>query len=129
MCQVEVEFVQNKSDAYANFGWICPSGSGEEVFKKFSIMYFYYFAIISGLRKVWSFIWKNWIIFNQWCFVSSLVENGQWFWRRRFLKVLKVFLQFPNYLPFEKGVALHLYKLESPSPKNALCPVSLKLDQ
>ena len=42
--------------------------------KKFSIMYFYYFAIISTfslhLKK------KTWIIFTQGCFVQSLVENG-----------------------------------------------------
>ena len=33
------------------------------------------------------------------------------------------------YLPLEKGVALHLNKLESPSPMVAKCKVWLKLDQ
>ena len=33
---------------------------------------------------------------------------------------------FRNYLPLEKGVALHMNKLESPSPKDALCQVWLK---
>ena len=47
------------------------------------------------------------------------LKMEQLFWRT-FLKVLNVFLIFPNYLPFEKGVALHLTKLESPSPKKAL---------
>ena len=46
-------------------------------------------------------------------------------WRRRFLKVLNVF----NYVPFEKGMALHLNKLVSPSPKDALCQVWLKMSQ
>ena len=32
---------------------------------------------------------------------------------------LNEFLLYPNYLPFEKCVALHLNKFESPSPKNA----------
>ena len=32
-----------------------------------------------------------------------------------------------NFLPLEKGVALHLNKLESPSTKYALCQVWLKL--
>ena len=32
------------------------------------------------------------------------------------------------HLPFERGVALHLNKLESSSPKNALGQVLLKLD-
>ena len=31
------------------------------------------------------------------------------------------FLQFRNYLPLEKGGALYLNKLESPSPKDVLC--------
>ena len=38
-----------------------------------------------------------------------------------------VFLLFPHNLPLEKGMALHLDKFESPSPKNALCQVCLKL--
>ena len=32
-----------------------------------------------------------------------------------------------NYLPLEKGGTLDLNKLESPSPKDALCQVWLKL--
>ena len=38
----------------------------------------------------------------------------------------KIFSQFLNYIPVEKGVALHLNKLEFPLPKNALCLVWLK---
>ena len=38
-----------------------------------------------------------------------------------------VFSLFRNYLPLEKGGALHLNKFESPSPKDALCQVWLKL--
>ena len=34
-----------------------------------------------------------------------------------------------NYLPLEKGGALHLNKLESPSPKDALCQVWFKQAQ
>ena len=30
---------------------------------------------------------------------------------------------FRNYLPFEKGGAVHLNKLDSPSPQDALCQV------
>ena len=56
------------------------------------------------------------------------LKMAQWFWRR-FLIVLNVFWLFPNFLPFEKDVAIHLNELESPSPKNALCQVWLKLDQ
>ena len=42
---------------------------------------------------------------------------------------LVYFLLFCNYLPFEKGVALHLNNLEFPSPKDALCQVWLKFAQ
>ena len=52
-----------------------------------------------------------------------------WFWRRRFLNFVNVFSLFRNYLPLEKGRALHLIKLESPSSKDALCQVWLKLAQ
>ena len=50
-------------------------------------------------------------------------DMAKWFWRRRFLNFVNV---FRNYLPLEKGGALHLNKLESPSPKDALCQVWLK---
>ena len=54
---------------------------------------------------------------------------AQWFWRSRFLNFVNLYLLFRNYLPLENGMALHLNKLESPSPKDALCQVWLKLTQ
>ena len=57
------------------------------------------------------------------------LKLAQWFWGRRFLNVVNVFSLFDNYLPLEKGGALHLNKLESPSPKDALCQIWLKLAQ
>ena len=45
------------------------------------------------------------------------------------LKVFNLFLFFPNYLPFGKGLALHFNKLESPSSRDTLCHVWLKLAQ
>ena len=51
------------------------------------------------------------------------------FWRRRFLNFIKPILIFCNQLPLVKGVGLHLYKIESSSPKDALCQVWLKLAQ
>ena len=38
----------------------------------------------------------------------------KWFLKRRFLKFFNIFSLFPHYLPLEKGVALHLNKLNSP---------------
>ena len=81
------------------------------------------------------------------CQVS--LKLAQWFWRRflnfvnvfcyfvisstwkrtGFFNFINVFLLFPNYLPLEKGGALHLNKLESPSPKDALCHVWVELAQ
>ena len=46
---------------------------------------------------------------------------------RRFLDVVNVFSLFHNYLPLDKGLALYLNKLESLSPKDALCQVWMKL--
>ena len=48
---------------------------------------------------------------------------------KKIFNFVNVFLLFRNYLPLEKDTALHLYKLESPSPKDALCQVRLKLAQ
>ena len=54
------------------------------------------------------------------------LKLAQWFWRR-ISKFCQCISLFHNYLPLEKGGALHLKKLKSPSPKDALCLVWLKL--
>ena len=60
----------------------------------------------------------------------SLVEICSVVLEKKILKFRKcVFSLFHNYLPLEKGGALHLNKLESPSSKDALCQVWLKLAQ
>ena len=71
-----------------------------------------------------SFEQLTWIPFTQEYFVPSLVEIV--FWRRRFLNFVNAFSLFRYYLPLEKGGVLCLNKLESPSPKDALCQVWLK---
>ena len=56
------------------------------------------------------------------------LKLAQWFLRSRFLKFINVFSLFPYYpLGIEKGRVLHSNKLESSSPKAALCQVWLKL--
>ena len=45
------------------------------------------------------------------------------------ISIFCAFLLFCHYLPLEKGVILHLNKFESPSPKDDLCQVWLKLAQ
>ena len=54
---------------------------------------------------------------------------AQWFWKRRFFKFVNVFSQYRNYLPLIQGGALLLNKFESPTPKDDLCQVWLKLAQ
>ena len=57
----------------------------------------------------------------------SYLEIGPWFWSRRFFNFINVFSLFRNYLPLEKCRALHLNKTESPSPKDALCQIFIKI--
>ena len=58
------------------------------------------------------------------------MKLAQWFLRRRFLNFVKISLLFCYHVPLEKGMALHLYKFESPSraPKDALCQVCLNIN-
>ena len=51
------------------------------------------------------------------------LKLAQWSGKEIFFTFVNVFTQFSNYLPLEKGGALHLNKLESPSPKDTLCQV------
>ena len=57
------------------------------------------------------------------------LKLAQWFWRRKFFNFVLVFSLFRNYLPLEKGGALHLNRLESPLPRDTLCQVWMKLAQ
>ena len=60
--------------------------------------------------------------FTQGCSLPSLLKLAQWFWRRKFLNFVNEFLLLS---PLGNGMALHLYLLEYPSPKDALCLVWL----
>ena len=107
------------------FNW--PSGSGEKDFLK---SYFYYFVIISPWKRAGPFIWTN---LNP-LYPRMLCAKFGWNWlsgsgEEDFFNFVNVFSLFRYYLPLEKGGALHLNKLESPLPKDALCQVWLKLAQ
>ena len=82
-------------------------------------------------KTFWEFIGSStWIPFTEGCFVPRLVEICPVVLEEKILKFRKcVFSLFHNYLPLEKGGALHLNKPQSPSPKDALCQVWLKLAQ
>ena len=109
----------------ANFGWNWPCGSVEEDFFNF-VNVLSLFRNHLPLEKVRPSIWTN-LNPPHPRIVTSLVEIAHLFRRRRFFNCINVFSLFCNYLPLEKGWALHLNKLESPSPKDALCQVWLKL--
>ena len=82
-----------------------------------SSIYFRYFIIISPWKRVGPFIWTN--LNHQ----RLLCAKFGWFWKKNFLNFVNVFLLFRFYLPLEKGMALHLFKLESTSSKNAVYQV------
>ena len=82
------------------------------------------------MRINWFFFEQNWIPFTQGCFVPSLVKISQVVLEKKmFFNFVNVFSLFLNYLPLEKGGALHLNKVEYPSPKDAMCQIWLKLAQ
>ena len=86
--------------------------------------------IIKLMRIYWFFIWRNLNPYHPRMLVPRLVEIGSVVLKKRiFLNFVNVFSLFSNYLPLEKGGDLHLYKLESPLPKVALCKVWLKWAQ
>ena len=72
---------------------------------------------------------QTWNPFIQRYCVLSLIEIGPVVLEKKIFKFRQcnfaILLKY--YLPLEKGGAIHLNKLESPSPKNALCQVWLKL--
>ena len=92
-------------------------------------MYFHYFVIISPWKRAGSFIWTN---FNP-LHPRMLCAKFGWNWSsssgEKIFKSCQFILLIPDYLPFGKGVALYLNKLEFPSPKDTLCQVWLKLAQ
>ena len=57
------------------------------------------------------------------------LKLAQWLWRSGLLNFVNVLLLFSDYMPFEKGKALHMNKNESPLPKYALCQVWLALEK
>ena len=58
--------------------------------------------------------------------MPSLVEIGVVILEKKIFKnIFNIILHFRYYLPFEKGVALHLNELEFPPPKDDLCQVQI----
>ena len=89
----------------------------EKKFFYFMAMYFSYFVNIFPWKRAWTALCQVWL---------KLV---QWFCKGRFSNFIKLFFLFHYHLPLEKGETIHLMKLESSLPKNALCSIWLKLAQ
>ena len=80
--------------------------------------------IINFMRIYWFFIWRNLNPLHPKMLCAKIV----WNWLSGsgeedfFYFVFDVFLLFRNYLPLEKGVVLHLYKLKSPFTQGCFVP-------
>ena len=72
---------------------------------------------------------QTWIPFTQGCFNPCLVEIGSVFLEKKIFWFGQCIFTISYLSPFEKGGAHHLNKLESPSTKDALCQVWLKMVQ
>ena len=77
----------------------------------------------------WGTSFEQTLVFiTQECFVPSLVEIGPAVLEKIF-KFRQCIFAISKLSPLGKGQGLHLNKLESPSPKDALCKIWLKLAQ
>ena len=108
----------------AKFGWKGPMFCRRR-FSDFGHV-FSFFVIISPWKRMWHFIWTNLNPFHP----RMLCAKFGWNWPYEFfLNFVNVFSLFRNYLPLDKSVALYFNKLESLSPKDALCQVRSKFTQ
>ena len=86
-------------------------------------MYLLYFIVISFWKRMWPFILTKLNPLHP----KMLSIKFCWNWLSGFINFILVFSLIHYYLLLEKVMALHLNKLESPSPKDALYQVWLKL--
>ena len=107
---------------YAMFGWNCHQKKIFKLDKCISTILIFHLEkeIVLYLNKLDSPSPKD-------ALCQVYLKLALWFWRRRFLYFVNVFLLFLIYLPLEKGVVLHLNTFEFPSLKDALCQVWLNL--
>ena len=92
----------------AKIGWNRLSGCVEEDFL-ISSMYFHYFVIISPWKRAGPFIWTNLNPLHPRMLCAKFGWNWpSGSWEEDFLISSMFFRYFCNYLPLEKGWALHL---------------------
>ena len=71
------------------------------------------------LEKGGPVIWQTWIFITQGFFVPISVEIGSVVLENKISKFCQCIFTISYLSPLEKGKALHLNKLDSPSPKSA----------
>ena len=109
-------------------GWYWPIGSGIEDFSILSMYFSISFLSPLGKGRGASF-GQTWIPSAKDALCNVWLKLAQWFWWRRFLKFVKVFLLFRYIISPWKKAGPSLIKMNSPSAKDALCQVWLKLAQ
>ena len=114
---------------FAKFGLNLPSCSGEEDYFNFVNVFQLFPKYLCPWKGCGPSFVQTWSPCTQGCFVSSLVGIGSVVLEKKIFKFRQRFSLFHNYFPLEKERALHMNKLESPSPKNALWQVWLKVAQ
>ena len=97
-----------------------------------NIHIWYIITLIERRKKILTYV--NLLFFHLNPHPRMLCAKISWNWlscsgEQIFLISSLYFRYFCNNLPLEMGWVLHLNKLESPSPKDALCQVWLKLAQ
>ena len=92
-------------------------------------MYLSFFVIISPCKRAGTFIWTNLNPLHLRILCATFRPNWLSCSGEEVRNFLNVFSLFRNYLPFEMGGPFIWEKIESPSPKDALCQIWLKLAQ
>ena len=85
-------------------------------------MYFHYFVIISPWKRVGPVIWTNLNPLHPRMLCANFGWIGSVVLEKKIFKFLQCIFTISKLSPLGKGGALHLNKLEYPSPKDALCP-------
>ena len=109
----------------------------KRIFFKISSMYFQYFVIISPWKRVGPLIWTTLNPLHPRMHCAKFGWNWPVVLEEKNFLILSMYFRFSflsplgkrHYLPFGKGVALSLIKLESPSPGDTSFQVWLNLAQ
>ena len=136
-CYIGIIFLLEKDAALPLTKLISPSPKdalcqvwlklAQRFWRRFVSMYFYYYVIFPLEKDVDLHLNKFVYSSPRDALCQVRLKLVQQFLRRRFFKRVDTFLLYIFLIPLEKDIALHSKKFGSPSPKDALCQVCLKL--